>query len=45
MGDAINPRTHLKGYLGEWTNGDFYQFFEVTEEEKSLIEETISKFN
>ena len=45
MGNAINPRTHLKGYLGEWTNEDFYQFFEVTEEEKSLIEETISKFN
>lgn len=45
MGDAINPRTHLKGYLGEWTNEDFYQFFEVTEEEKSLIEKTISKFN
>ena len=45
MENAINPRTHLKGYLGEWTNEDFYQFFEVTEEEKALIEETISKFN
>ena len=45
MDNAVNPRTHLKGYLGEWTNEDFYEFFEVTEEEKLQIEETISKFN
>lgn len=45
MGNAVNPRTHLKEYLGEWTNEDFYEFFEVTEEEKLQIEETISKFN
>ena len=45
MGNAINPRTRLKGYLGEWINEDFYEFFGVTEEEKLQIEEIISKFN
>ena len=44
MGDYINPRTGLKGYEGEWTNEDFYQFFEITEEEQKYIEETMSQF-
>lgn len=37
MGNAVNPRTGLLGYKGEWTDEDFYQFFHVTEEEKKLI--------
>ena len=44
MGDNINPRTGLKGYEGEWTNEDFYQFFGITEEEQKYIEETMSQF-
>lgn len=45
LGDAINPRTGLKGYEGEWTDEDFYQFFNITEEEQKVIEETIKKYS
>ena len=44
FGETINPRTGLKGYEGEWTNEDFYQFFGITEEEQKYIEETMSQF-
>lgn len=43
MGDSINPRTGLKGYLSEWTDEDFYEFFGMTEDEKKTIEETVKK--
>lgn len=43
MGDCINPRTGLKGYLSEWTDEDFYKYFGITEEEQKLIEETMEK--
>ena len=44
LGDAINPRTGLKGYEGEWTNEDLYQYFELTEDEIKTIEETMKKY-
>ena len=44
MIEETNPRTSLKGYEGEWTNEDFYQFFGITEEEQKYIEETMSQF-
>lgn len=31
MGDAVNPRTGLKGYNGEWTDNDFCKFFDITD--------------
>ena len=44
MGDAINPRTGLKGYKGEWTDEDLYKFFNITPEEQKVIEETMEKY-
>ena len=44
MGNAINPRTNLKGYIGEWTDDDFYKFFNITPEEQKVIEETMEKY-
>lgn len=41
MGDAINPRTGLKGYKSEWTDEDFYAYFNITKDEQKVIEETI----
>ena len=45
MGDAVNPRTGLKGYQGEWTDEDFYKFFNITPEEQKIIEETMAKYD
>lgn len=44
LGDAINPRTGLKGYEGEWTDEDLYKFFNITEDERKIIEETMAKY-
>ena len=44
LGDAINPRTGLKGYESEWTDEDFYQFFNITDAEKKIIEDTMAKY-
>lgn len=44
MIDVINPRTGLKGYESEWTNEDFYQYFNITPEEQKIIEETMEKY-
>ena len=44
MGDAINPRTGKKGYESEWTDEDFYKFFNITPEEQKVIEETMAKY-
>ena len=45
LGDAINPRTGKKGYIGEWTDADLYQFFNITPEEQKVIEKTIEKYD
>lgn len=44
MGDCVNPRTGLKGYLSEWTDDDFYQYFGITDDEKKIIEDTMAKY-
>lgn len=44
MGECINPRTGLKGYLSDWIDSDFYEFFGITEEEISLIETTLKDY-
>jgi len=44
LGDAVNPRTGLKGYFGEWTNDDLYKFFNITPEEQKVIEDTMKKY-
>ena len=44
LGEATNPRTGLKGYQGEWTDDDLYQFFNITSEEQKLIEDTMKKY-
>lgn len=44
MGDAVNPRTGLKGYQGEWTDEDFYCYFELTDDEIKTVEDTMKKY-
>lgn len=44
LGDAINPRTGLKGYMGEWTDDDLYKYFNITPEEQKVIEKTMEKY-
>ena len=44
MSDAINPRTGLKGYTGEWTDEDFALYFGITPEEDNMIKQTIAKY-
>lgn len=44
MGDCINPRTCLKGYESEWTDQDFYKFFNLTPEEIATIETTMKDY-
>lgn len=38
VGNCVNPRTGLKGYLSEWTDEDFYTYFKLTEEEIKLVD-------
>ena len=44
LGDAVNPRTKLKGYQSEWKDDDLYAFFNITPEEQKVIEETMEKY-
>ena len=44
LGDAINPRTGLKGYQGEWTDDDLVLYFGITPEEYNIINKTIAKY-
>ena len=44
MGDCINPRTGLKRYESEWTDEDFYDYFNITEEEQKEIAETMKPY-
>lgn len=45
LGDAINPRTGLKGYTSEWTDDDLYKLFEISPEEQEEIERTMAKYD
>jgi hypothetical protein len=44
MGNSINPRTGLKGYESEWTDKDFYEYFDITEQEQKEIEEAMKPY-
>ena len=44
LGDAINPRTGLEGYQGEWTEDDFVLYFNITPEEYNIIKQTMEKY-
>lgn len=44
MGNEINPRTGLKGYKSEWTDEDFYQFYKIDSNERSIIENEMNKY-
>lgn len=44
LADAVNPRTGLKGYVGEWTDDDFALYFGITPEEQKIIEDTAEKY-
>ena len=44
LGDAINPRTGLKGYTGEWTDEDLALYFGITPEEQEEIEMAMKKY-
>ena len=44
MGNAVNPRTGLKGYKSAWTDEDFNDFFELTEEEIKQYKDYIKDF-
>lgn len=44
LGDAVNPRTGLKGYEGEWTDDDLYKLFNLTKDEIKTIEDTMKKY-
>ena len=45
LGDAINPRTGLKGYTGEWKDEDLYSYFKLTDDEIKIIEDMMAKYN
>lgn len=45
MSDAVNPRTGIKGYKGEWTDEDLVLYFGITPEEQKTIEKTIEKYD
>ena len=44
MGNAINPRTGKKGYESEWTDDDFVRYFNISEDEQKIIEQTVAKY-
>lgn len=41
MGNATHPTTGTVGYVDEWTNEDFYIFFDITQEQQQYIEQFI----
>lgn len=44
MGNAVNPRTGLPGYKGEWTSKDFKTFFNISEEDSQIYKKYIADF-
>lgn len=44
MNNIKNPHTGLIGYNSEWTDEDFYTFFNITKEEQKIIEDTIKEY-
>ena len=44
LGDAVNPRTGLLGYKGEWTDADLKAYFQLTDDEWKTVEATMEKY-
>ena len=45
MGNAKHPRTGNIGYIDEWTNEDFYEFFNISKEYQNKIETFIKDYD
>ena len=43
MGNAKHPRTGTIGYKDEWTNDDFFKFFNISKEDQKMINDFIDK--
>ena len=43
MGNAKHPRTGTTGYKDEWTNEDFFKFFNISKEDQKMINDFIDK--
>ena len=43
MGNAKHPRTCTIGYKDEWTNEDFFKFFNISKEDQKMINDFIDK--
>ena len=43
MGNAKHPRTSTIGYKDEWTNEDFFKFFNISKEDQKMINDFIDK--
>lgn len=43
MGEAINPRTGIVGYKGEWTDDDLFDYFDISLEERETARENLRK--
>ena len=43
MGNAKHPRTGTIGYKDEWTNEDFFKFFNISKEDQKMINDFIDK--
>ena len=45
MGNAKHPRTGNIGYIDEWANEDFYEFFNISKEYQNKIETFIKDYD
>ena len=45
LGDTVNPRTGLQGYLSDWTEQDLENLFCVNEHELAEIKDTLAPFS
>ena len=43
LGECLNTRTNTIGYESNWTDEDLYLYFELTDDEIKLIEDTIKE--
>lgn len=44
MGEAVNPRTGLLGYKGEWTDEDLFNYFQISGEEQDRIRKKLTEW-
>lgn len=45
LGNAVNPRTKIVGYKGEWTDDDLWCYFGFTQEEREKARNTLKNFD